>query len=87
MKRAVHKHTLVGTDQVIWLPEGAEVVSVGWQPHAGLCLWSWGDQSGRPAPRRFAVLMTGECTDLEHLSFIGRATRGSIELHIFEVVG
>lgn len=82
--KCVHKFVFESPSQTFRIPKDAEVLSVGAQ-NGQICLWALVHTSRKPEERHFEAVNTGPKIDAELKAFLGRATVGPIEWHIFEV--
>lgn len=80
-------------DHEIEMPQGAQVLSVGWQQNGivnGVYLWALVDPDAELEKRRFAIIGTGHEfseEDAAHLGTVHSLTPqgANLVLHIFEV--
>jgi hypothetical protein len=66
------------------MPEGAEPLSVGMQGDL-LCMWARVKPDAAEYHRGFIAIGTGRLDGVGLGAFVGRATQGPYEWHVFEV--
>lgn len=90
MSDVIYKYPIANGRQVIWLPEGAKVLTVQAQNNEPQ-MWAIVDPDRPAEPRTFIVFPTGlELRDApgEQLNYIGtfQLERGALVFHLFEIV-
>lgn len=83
MSRSIYKYPLTDTEaQVIEMPVGAKIVSVG-QQEGKITLWADVESDSESAERRIFIIGTGWPVP-EYLEYVGTTTRGLFVWHIFQ---
>ena len=84
--RTIWKFKLEITDtQVVSMPDGAVVLSVGLDPFGDLCLWAVVDPSRPKKPESFTIFGTGNPAPntLDRRGFIGTVVMKSFVWHVY----
>ena len=84
--KAIYKYQLKNiSQQIIKMPEGAEILSL--QTQFGVpCIWAKVDTDGKTVDRNFVLIGTGHPLPESPITFIGTYQKHEFVFHVFELI-
>lgn len=82
MSHAIHKFFI---DDIVRMPQGAELLSVGLDPQGRQCVWAKVDQQAPMVSRRIRIYGTGHECNMPTSKFIGTFVEGPFVWHVFDI--